>query len=114
MLALALIVGAIPFGLLGIAIGYLLRPRAALPVANLLYLPLSYVGGLWAGPGDAPGGSSSALDLVPTHAWASVLWAAVGLRPLHAADVAGLLGWGVALGVVAAWAYARDEGERFS
>lgn len=110
----ALLAGAIPFGLLGIALGYLLRPRAALPVANLLYLPLSYAGGLWSGPAAAPGGSGRLLDAVPTHAWAAVLWTAVGLRPLDLAAVASLGCWAMALGLVAARAYARDEGERFS
>lgn len=35
-----------PFAALGIGIGYLVSPRVAVPVANLVYLPLLYVGGL--------------------------------------------------------------------
>lgn len=112
LLAVTLLLGAVPFGLLGIAIGYAVTPRAALPLANLLYLPLSYAGGLWAGPhgsSSAPG----ALDLVPTHAWARLLWAAVGAAPFDAAWVALLGAWGAVFGVVATAAYRRDEGERF-
>lgn len=110
----ALLAGAIPFGLLGIALGYLLRPRAALPVANLLYLPLSYAGGLWGGPGGAPGGAGRTLDLIPTHAWAATLWAAVGVGRIDGAAIGSLALWTAALAALAAWAYARDEGERFS
>jgi ABC-2 type transport system permease protein len=113
-LAGALLGGAVPFGLLGISLGYLLRPRAALPVANLLYLPLSYAGGLWGGPSSAPGGTSRALDLVPTHAWAATLWGAVGVAGVDAVALVSVAAWSVALAAVAAWAYARDEGERFS
>jgi ABC-2 type transport system permease protein len=114
LLAGALLAGSIPFGLLGIALGYLLRPRAALPVANLLYLPLSYAGGLWSGPASAPGGSGRLLDVVPTHAWAAVLWTVVGLGRLDLAAVASLAAWTIALGLVASRTYARDEGERFT
>jgi ABC-2 type transport system permease protein len=113
-LAGALLAGALPFGLLGISLGYLLRPRAALPVANLLYLPLSYAGGLWGGPSSAPGGTGRVLDLVPTHAWAATLWAAVGVGDADPAALVSLAGWTAVFGAGAAWAYARDEGERFS
>ena len=34
-----------PFGLLGIALGYWATPRGALPLANVLYLGLAYAGG---------------------------------------------------------------------
>lgn len=113
LLVALLLVGAVPFGLLGIAIGYVVRPRAALPIANLLYLPLSYAGGLWAGPG-ATGGSSRVLDLVPTHAWATLLWWAVGSTSLDPVAVGLLASWTVLFGLLAVWAYRRDEGERFS
>ncbi len=110
----ALLLGGAPFGLLGIALGYLVRPRAALPVANLLYLPLSYAGGLWVGPGHATGSTSHALDLVPTHAWAVVLWWTVGAVGVDPAALVSLGAWAVGFGGLAVWAYRRDEGERFS
>src|SRR5205823_7498622 len=37
LLALAVVVGGVPFALLGIAIGYWTSPKAALPLANVLY-----------------------------------------------------------------------------
>jgi ABC-2 type transport system permease protein len=83
-------------------------------VANLLYLPLSYAGGLWGGPATAPGGSGRMLDLIPTHAWAAILWPAVGLGRVDVPAIVSLAAWTIVLATVAAWAYARDEGERFS
>jgi ABC-2 type transport system permease protein len=47
---LALAAGAIPLALLGIALGYWVPAKAALPVANVLYLLIAYGGGLWTGP----------------------------------------------------------------
>lgn len=114
LLALALLAGAVPFGLFGIAIGYTVRPRAALPIANLLYLPLSYAGGLWVGPGHATGSSARVLDLIPTHAWAVVLWWTVGAVGLDGVALASLAAWTLLFGTVAVWAYRRDEGERFA
>jgi ABC-2 type transport system permease protein len=90
------------------------RPRAALPIANLLYLPLSYAGGLWVGPGHATGSGARVLDLIPTHAWAVVLWWTVGAVGLDGVALASLAAWTLLFGAVAVWAYRRDEGERFA
>jgi ABC-2 type transport system permease protein len=110
LLAVVLLGGAVPFALLGIALGYLVRPRAALPVANLVYLPLAYAGGLWTGPAAAPGGPAR---LLPTHLWAELLWAAAGRRGPTVAPLAGLVVWTGVFAGLASWGYRRDEGERF-
>jgi ABC-2 type transport system permease protein len=110
LLGFVLLAGSGPFALLGIALGYLVRPRAALPVANLVYLPLAYVGGLWTGPRSALGGAAS---IVPTHQWAQLLWAAVGREPFRALPALGLAAWAGVFALVAVWGYRRDEGERF-
>ncbi len=110
LLAAVLLGGAVPFALLGIALGYLVPPRAALPVANLVYLPLAYVGGLWTGPQSAPGGAAT---LAPTHQWAQLLWDAAGRGTVRISAVGQLAGWAVAFACLALWGYRRDEGERF-
>jgi ABC-2 type transport system permease protein len=108
-LAGTLLLGAIPFALLGIALGYAVRPKAALPLANLLYLPLAYAGGLWGGPQYAP----RVPVVVPTRAWAELLWSAAGARPYTRGPAFALAGWTALFGVAAVWCYRRDEGERF-
>jgi ABC-2 type transport system permease protein len=110
-LVAALVVGAIPFALLGTALGYLVPAKAAVPVANFVYLPLAYAGGLWAGPrGDATGAET----LIPTRAWAQTVWGSVGAASLPSTAPLALAGWTVLFAVLAAWAYRRDEGRRFS
>ena len=113
-LGAALVAGAIPFALLGIGLGYRLRPRSALPVANLLYLPLAIAGSLWGKPDDPPRGLDLASQALPTRSLMEILEPAAsssgGLPLRHAAALAA---WTVAFGLFALHAYRRDEGERY-
>ncbi len=113
-LVAALLLGGIPFGLLGIAIGYAVAPRAALPLANLFYLLLAYAGGLWTRPSALPDRVATISPLLPTRQWADVLSAAVTASALSLTAIGGLAAYTVLFGVVALAAYRRDEGERFA
>ena len=106
------LVGSVPFALLGIALGYLASPRGALPLANLLYLTLSFAGGLWTGP-NLPGVVAEISPYLPTRQFAEVLWGAAegGLGPGSAWLALG--GFTVFFAVAAQFGYRRDEGERF-
>lgn len=112
-LAAALAAGALPFGLLGIALGYLLAPRAALPVANLLYLLLSYLGGLWTGPGGLHGVAATLSVVLPTRRWNDLVAGAAGVAPWQPAALAWLAEWGIAFAAAAIYAYRRDEARHF-
>jgi ABC-2 type transport system permease protein len=108
-----LLAGVTPFALLGVAIGYWAPPRAALPLANLLYLVLSYAGGLWFRPERLPRVVEAVSPLLPTHALADVLVAAAlgGLPPWR--SWCALAGFAGLFGIVAAWGYRRDEIRRY-
>jgi ABC-2 type transport system permease protein len=111
-LGAALLGGSVPFALLGVAIGYWLSPKAALPVANLLYLALAYLGGLWTGPRGVPAPVREFAESLPTSVWRVCLGDAVhGRWSLHPWVLLG--GWAVAFGALAARGYVRDEGQRF-
>jgi hypothetical protein len=43
-----------------------------------------------------------------------LLWASVDGRPWAVVDIALLVAWGIAFGLLAAWGYRRDEGELFT
>jgi ABC-2 type transport system permease protein len=113
LLAVVLLGGSVPSALLGIALGYWLTPRGALPLANLLYLGLSYVGGLWTLSRHLPPLLAPIAPIVPTRLWGSLLAAAVGAAPWHPRDVALLAAWGALFAVLALWGFRRDEGQRF-
>jgi ABC-2 type transport system permease protein len=111
-LAAALVLWLVPFALLGIALGYLAPERAALPLANLLYLGLSYAGGLWLRPDRLPACVTGVSPYLPTRSFSDTLAGIAGgaSRP---APWLGLAGFTLAFALVAAWAYRRDEGRRF-
>ena len=113
VLGAVLLLGSVPFALLGIAIGYWLTPRGALPTANLLFLSLTYAGGLLGGADGLPRVVAEVSDLLPTRLWGGLLAAAVGLEPWRPVDAIGLAGYAVGFAGLAAWGYRRDEGERF-
>ena len=114
-LVVALLLGSLPFAFLGIALGYWLSPRAALPVANLLFLPLAIAGSLWTRPSaDIPREADVASQLLPTRSWVEILDSiATGDAPLPLHHVAALAAWGAVFLALARMGYRRDEGERF-
>jgi ABC-2 type transport system permease protein len=110
--AVLLIGGALPFVMMGSALGYLVPPRGAVPIANLLYLPLSYFGGLWMPPSMLPDIVARISPFTPTRhvgelAWASVLDRAL---PLESMAVLALYAGGSALLALILWR--RDEAVR--
>jgi ABC-2 type transport system permease protein len=107
-------VAAIPFTLMGLAIGYSLPSKAAIVVAQLLFFPLAFGGGLMTAPGSAPGFVEKIAPYLPTGGAARLMWFAVGDFPFDLTATLALVGWTIALAGVAVWAYRRDEGRRFS
>ena len=105
---------AVPFILMGLTIGYSLPSKAAIVVAQLLFFPLAFGGGLMTAPGGAPGFVEDLAPYLPTGGAARLMWAAVGDFPADLSSYAALAGWTVVLGGLAVWAYRRDEGRRFS
>jgi len=112
-LLVALLIGSVPFVTLGIAVAYWSSPKSALPVANILYMLLAYAGGLWTGPSDLPHAIARISPYTPTRQWGDVLWQAVGGQGWNATHWLALLAYTVAFALIAAWGYARDEGQRF-
>jgi ABC-type transport system involved in multi-copper enzyme maturation permease subunit len=114
-LFLTLLLGSVPFGLAGIALGYWLPPRSAMPIANIVIIPVIVVGFLWTRPpNDFPRSADIASQLTPTRSWAEVLDSvSTGDQPLPLHHVAALAAWTVAFFVLAWWGYRRDEGEQF-
>ncbi|WP_326561486.1 ABC transporter permease [Micromonospora sp. NBC_01796] len=110
----AVVVAAVPFTLLGLTIGYALPSKAAIVVAQVVFFPLAFGGGLLSSPGNAPGFIETIAPFLPTRGAVELMWAAVGdFTPEPTALI--MLGvWVVVLASAAGWAYRRDEGRRFS
>jgi ABC-2 type transport system permease protein len=109
----ALAYGTIPFGLLGLAIGYWLTPKGAVPVANILFLGLAFLGGLWTGAASLPSAVESFSPLLPTRQWGEIVWAPAVGRAWEVWPWLGLAAYAAAFGALASWGYRRDEGQRY-
>lgn len=103
-------VSVLPFGLLGLSIGLLLKEQAALAAANLLFFPLCVLGGLWFPLGFMPGWMQQAAWALPSfHLGELALHAAGIARPhavwVHAVAVAGFT---ALLAALAGYAWRRQ------
>ncbi len=110
----ALVAGSIPFCALGLAIGYFAKPNAAASVVNLIYLPMSFLSGLWM-PVDAfpPILQKTAHVLPPYHFGQLVLTVAGvhnGATGIHLEVLAGFTL--ICLGI-ARLGFQRDEGKLY-
>lgn len=95
--------------LMGIALGSLSSARAAVPLANLIYLPLAYLGGLWVPPILMPSAINAISQWTPTRAMGELSWAAINGTPWDAGYLALLLVWTLAAAGVAALAQVRNR-----
>jgi len=105
--------GAIPFVLFGIAIGYWASARAAVPIANVFYLLLSFAGGLWLPPQFLPGIAASISPYLPTRQFGELLWSILGAGDAARALPA-LAIYSLVFAVLAAIGYRRDERTRYA
>ena len=110
----AVVAGALPFTFMGLAIGYALPMKAALAVAQIIFFPLAFGGGLLSAPSQAPGFVETIAPYLPARGAVELLWAAVGDFHVSTTSMLSLAAWTLAMAALAAWAYRRDEGARFN
>jgi|SRR5579884_147121 len=104
--------GAIPFVLFGLAIGYWTSPKAAVPIANIFYLLLSFAGGLWLPPSMLPDFAKAISPFTPTRQFANLLWNAP--HGFSASALFALAGFAALFAAIAAAGYRRDRATRFA
>jgi ABC-2 type transport system permease protein len=69
---------AVPFSCLGLAMAFLVPPTAAGGVANLVYLPMSFLSGLWVPLQFLPNLLQKIAPVFPTYHLAQMMYAALG------------------------------------
>jgi ABC-2 type transport system permease protein len=103
-----IVVGLIPFAALGIALGHMLTVDAIGPAIGGTVSLLALIGGTW-----FPVTSGLLHDLgqfLPSYWLVQAGRVPLGGSAWGAKGWAVVLGWSLVLGVLAAWAYARDTG----
>ena len=115
-----LLAGGAAFSTLGFTLGYWASPRGASPIANLIYLPLSFASGLFIPLSNLPEILRDAAPFLPTYHFAQLVWGTFG-DPTDLALIVGLSGQGTgyhatwllasfaAFGVAALIGYRRDR-----
>ncbi len=93
-LAGVLTVGALPFCLMGLALGLWLSPNAAPAVLNLVYLPMGFLSGLWIPSTMFPGWLQTVAEWLPPYHLAAL---ALDITGAKTAD------WGHSLAVLGAF-----------
>jgi ABC-2 type transport system permease protein len=105
--------GGLPFAIMGLFIGLVCSPRSAIPVANLVYLPLSFAGGLWFPPNALPVPIQKISEFLPTRMYAELVWSATFKTEVKNQNIIGLVIYLVLFTTASIYLYKKDEGERF-
>ncbi len=109
-LVMITLLAAGPATLMGTALGSLASARAAVPLANLIFLPLAYLGGLWMPPQMLPETVAAISVWTPTRAMGELAWAALDGRSLPLRFAAVLAGW-TAFAAAITWAAQARHGK---
>ncbi|GII89122.1 ABC transporter [Sphaerisporangium siamense] len=111
----ALLVGSLPFTLMGLFIGYALPSKAAVVVAQVVFFPMAVGGGLLTGPPEvAPDFIKAIAPYLPTRGAVELVWTASTTFSPNVLSLVMLAAWIAVFGALSTWAYRRDEGRRFS
>lgn len=88
-----LIVGTLPFCLLGLGLGLVMSPNAAPAVINVVFLPLAFLSGLWVPVSQFPTWLQGFAEWLPPYHLARLALHAAGVQPVdvifHVAVLAG-------------------------
>lgn len=104
---------SVPFVLLGMAIGYALSAKAALPVVQVILFPLAFAGGLFLPPQMFPGWLDAISQATPTRAGRDLLVQATTGAEAYSLALPVLAAWTLLFAVLAVVSYRNDEGRRF-
>jgi len=111
----ALVIGALPFCAMGLALGYLISPNSAVAVINVINLPMSFVSGLWLPVNVLPPAVQHIAPFMPAYHLGQLALGTIGAggsQPWYL-HVVVLLAFTAAALSAAAFAYRRDEGETY-
>jgi len=114
-----LLVGVLTFSTIGFALAYLVRPKAASMIANLVFLPLSFCSGFFFPLQQLPDFLQRVAPYLPTYHYGQLAWqqvasdldveAFVGFAPQGTGvHLAWMLGCFVAFGALAVYAAGRE------
>lgn len=111
---LMLIILSLVFCPMGLILGYFTNPKTSLPIGNMIYLPLSFMGGMWRPPKILPETIKDVSSFLPTRHYSEIMWAIVSGSAIEIQYVFWLLFYLCLFSAIAFWGYKKDQMERLS
>ncbi|MEE2025277.1 ABC transporter permease [Alkalimonas mucilaginosa] len=114
LIAVILVLGTLPFALIGLILGLTLSDKAAPGVVNLLYLPMAFLSGLWLPIHLLPAMLQQASWLWPSYHLSQIGLSVIGMGQGHAVwlHLLLLLVTSLVLGMLAIASFNRLSGEK--
>ena len=109
LLAAVLILGLIPFCVLGLVIGLVFDGQTAQVAQMLTLLLLAFLGGIFIPWHNLPHVMQEIANLLPSYHLVQLGWNAVAGKALGVRHVLALAAWTVALGLVAVWRWRQES-----
>lgn len=109
----AVLAVAVPFTLLGFAIGYSMSSKAAIAVVQVVLFPLAFAGGLFLPPQMFPAWLDTFSSFLPSRAARELMVAATTGEPGYSYAIPVFVAWTALFAVLAIVAYRNDQGRRF-
>ena len=105
-----LLLGMVPFALLGLALG----PAGAAPTANLINIPLMFASGIFYPLDVSPRFIQTLAPYLPAYHYGQLGWTAIGAAPAESTATHWLVlaGYSALFLTLCLWAYRRDEARR--
>lgn len=113
-LIVIVVLGSIPFAVLGILIGYLFDSQSAQAGTMVLYFGLSLLGGLWIPVSQMPAGLAHAAPFLPTYRFADLGWRLVQHKPFSPEDVLVLAAYTAGFLALAIYTLRHDEAREYA
>ena len=95
--------------MMGLVLGLFTSEKAAVPVGNLIYLPLSFAGGLWRPPSILPESLKGISPYLPTRYYGEILWAFVADKKIPNDQYIGLGMYMIIFTFLAMWGIRRER-----
>ncbi len=99
---------------MGVALGYFSSSRAAPVLANLIFLPLAFLGGLWVLPITFPKIIDAISIWTPTRQMAELSWSAINGEMADNRTLMMFVGYTMLFAVLASLLILRNRKKRFA
>ncbi|HLI06589.1 MAG TPA: ABC transporter permease [Ktedonobacteraceae bacterium] len=110
----SLVLGVLPFTLLGFAIGNMVSPTGATPVINLSFFILAFASGVFVPLSQLPDALQNIAPYSPFYRLGQLAWNAVGVQTGSISEAIGLLAlYALVFFALALYAFRREEQQTF-